>query len=141
MARPRKWRRVCCVPESNLFGPLDTPLMDDNPIIMTVDEYETIRLIDLEGLMQEECAEQMDVARTTVQRIYIEARQKIADALINGKMLKIEGGDYQLYNDNETAYRCGRCRHQGLGRGRGAGQGRGLGLGPGCRNNKINEEE
>lgn len=142
MARPRKWRKVCCIPESKVFGPLDTPIMEDEPIIMTIDEYETIRLIDHEKLMQEECAEQMDVARTTVQRIYIEARQKIADALVNGKMLKIEGGDYRLYNDNETAYRCGRCRRQalGLGTGRGFGQGRGLGLGPGCRNNSKKEE-
>lgn len=133
MARPRKWRKVCCIPESNLFGPLDALLIEDNLIIMTVEEYETIRLIDGEGLMQEECAERMDVARTTVQRIYIDARQKIADALVNGKILKIEGGDYQLYTENERIHRCGRCRKQGCGHGQR--------LGRGCRNMDLNEED
>ncbi len=48
MARPMKWRKVCCLPESNRFGPLDSPADVENHVIMTVDEYETIRLIDLE---------------------------------------------------------------------------------------------
>ena len=56
MARPIKWRKVCCLPESNKFGPLDSPAQAENHVIMTVDEYETIRLIDLEGFTQEECA-------------------------------------------------------------------------------------
>lgn len=93
-----------------MFGPLDMPFVVDNPVIMTVEEYETIRLIDLEGLTQEESAERMDVARTTVQRIYGEARQKIAEALVGGKVLKIEGGDYQLYDDSERIYGCRKCR-------------------------------
>jgi len=69
---------------------------DENIVRMTVDEYETIRLIDLEGFTQEECAKQMDVARTTVQGIYAEARKKIAESLVNGKVLLIEGGEYRL---------------------------------------------
>jgi Predicted DNA-binding proteins len=63
---------------------------------MTVDEYETIRLIDLEGLMQEACAKRMNVARTTIQAIYNEARKKIAEALVFGKILYIEGGEYKI---------------------------------------------
>lgn len=110
MARPRKWRKVCCLPDSNMFGPLDAENTDSKPIIMTVDEYETIRLIDLEGMMQEECADRMDVARTTVQRIYNDARKKIAEALVNGNVLRIEGGDYMLYDENEKIYGCRRCR-------------------------------
>lgn len=110
MARPRKWRKVCCLPESNMFGPLDTENTDSKPIIMTVDEYETIRLIDLEGMMQEECADRMNVARTTVQRIYNDARKKIAESLVNGNVLKIEGGDYMFYDENEKRHGCRRCR-------------------------------
>jgi len=75
-------------------------------IVMAVDEYETIRLIDLAGYTQEECAEQMGIARTTVQGIYNEARQKLADALVNGRTLLIEGGDIDLCQ-RETAG-CGR---------------------------------
>ena len=96
MPRPRKWRRVCCLPDSNRFGPLDSPLDTENTVNMTVDEYETIRLIDLDGFTQEECANQMNISRTTVQGIYYEARKKIAESLVNGKVLWIEGGEYQL---------------------------------------------
>lgn len=70
---------------------------------MSVEEYETIRLIDKEGLMQEECADRMDVARTTVQRIYISARKKLADAVVDGKVLKIEGGTFKLCSDDEVS--------------------------------------
>ncbi len=65
---------------------------------MTIDEYETIRLIDLEGKTQEECSEKMNIARTTVQGVYISARKKLADSLINGRPLKIKGGDYEVCN-------------------------------------------
>ncbi len=117
MSRPRKWRRVCCLPESNLFGPLDSPANTENIVIMKVDEYETIRLIDLEGYTQEECARQMDIARTTVQGIYNEARKKVAQTLVNRKVLMIEGGDYKLCDGLGEA--CGvvaRRRHR-FGRG------------------------
>ncbi|HBR29064.1 MAG TPA: hypothetical protein DD789_06435 [Firmicutes bacterium] len=96
MPRPRKWRKVCGLPENNRFGPLDAKADPANFVQMTVDEYETIRLIDLEGMTQEECARRMNVARTTVQGIYIEARKKVATSLVNGKVLLIEGGEYRL---------------------------------------------
>jgi uncharacterized protein len=107
LPRPLKWRKVCCLPQSNKFGPLDSDKKDDDYVKMTVDEYETIRLIDLEGFNQEECAKQMNIARTTVQGIYIEARKKLAESLVYGKVLLIEGGEYRL---------CG-----GLGKGCGRG--------------------
>jgi predicted DNA-binding protein (UPF0251 family) len=81
---------------------------------MTIDEYETIRLIDMEGMTQEECAEQMSVARTTVQRMYFEARKKIAESLVNGKVLKITGGDFRLCNGNGEGCQQAPChRHRG----------------------------
>ncbi len=95
MARPRKCRRVCGMPRNNRFAPVGEPAVEER-VIMAVDEYETIRLIDLGGYTQEECAEQMGIARTTVQGIYNEARRKLADTLVNGKMLYIEGGDVDL---------------------------------------------
>ncbi|NLJ90663.1 MAG: DUF134 domain-containing protein [Clostridiales bacterium] len=100
MARPTKRRKVCCIPDNNSFGPIAMRLGEDNKIIMTIDEYETIRLIDLEDLTQEECAEKMHIARTTVQGIYKQARQKLADSLVNGKMLTIEGGKYRLCDES-----------------------------------------
>ena len=112
MSRPRKWRSVCALPENSKFGPLGTCLDEEFIIHMTVDEYETIRLIDKEGLTQLECANQMNVARTTVQGIYDSARKKIADSLVEGKVLFIEGGDFLLC-DHSTPHRrqCGRgCR-------------------------------
>jgi predicted DNA-binding protein (UPF0251 family) len=123
MARPMKWRKVCCLPESNKFGPLDRGAHTQDNVSMTVDEYETIRLIDLEGFTQEECSKKMNVARTTVQGIYTEARRKIAESLVNGKVLLIEGGEYRLCNG--TGNDCGRgCHRQrrGMGRARQEGQ-------------------
>ncbi len=110
MPRPMKWRKVCCLPESNKFGPLDSVLDAQGHVNMTVDEYETIRLIDLEGFTQEECAKQMNIARTTVQGIYIEARRKLAESLVNGKVLIIEGGEYRLCDGLGNG--CGRGCHR-----------------------------
>ncbi len=109
MPRPRKCRKVCCLPKSNLFGPINRDYVEEKVIIMTIDEYEAIRLMDLEGMTQEECAKKMNVARTTIQRIYNEARLKIADTLVNGYLLKIEGGDYELSNECESLCKCKRC--------------------------------
>ncbi len=114
MARPRKWRKVCCLPESSRFGPLDAHAADT--ITMTVDEFESIRLMDVGGFTQEQCAAQMDISRTTVQGIYDSARKKLAQSLVNGKVLLIEGGEYRLCNgqgrgcggDGCRRHRCGR---------------------------------
>lgn len=102
MPRPRKWRNVCRMPGCSRFGPLD-PATDADVIIMSVDEFEAIRLIDLEGMTQEECSNQMNVARTTVQGIYNDARKKLADSLVNGKVLLIEGGEYRLCEGHEIS--------------------------------------
>jgi len=112
MPRPRKCRKVCCLPNNNLYGPLGNPNCSDKILLMSVEEYETIRLIDLLGMMQEECADRMNVARTTVQKIYNDARKKLAESIVNGTILKIEGGDYVLCNDSNNSCHCGRhCKH------------------------------
>jgi predicted DNA-binding protein (UPF0251 family) len=105
-----KWRKVCCLPDNKKFGPLDSSAKAKSPVNMTVDEYETIRLIDLEGFTQEECAQQMNIARSTVQGIYVEARRKLAESLVNGKVLLIEGGEYRLCEG--TGHGCGRGFHR-----------------------------
>jgi len=132
MPRPRKWRKVCSLPGSQRFGPLDGLVDGTTQIIMAVDEYETIRLIDIDGYTQEECAKQMNVARTTVQGIYNSARGKLADALVNGRMLLIEGGDYRLCDGLDESCGKGSCNQRRLRRGlagNGAGNGRGNGRG------------
>ena len=95
MPRPRKCRRVCSLPNIEGVAPIgETQTADD--IVMSVEEYEVIRLIDWKGLTQEECAAQMEIARTTVTGIYMTARRKLADVLVNGKRLRIDGGDFAL---------------------------------------------
>jgi len=95
MPRPRKFRRVCHFPQTLTFTPGES-VPDKPPVILTVDEYETIRLLDREGYSQEEASEFMKIARTTVQQIYASARKKLAVMLVEGLPLRIEGGDYAL---------------------------------------------
>ena len=109
MPRPRKCRKVCCLPKYNEFRPIGEQEAAD-AVILTVDEYETIRLVDNEGFSQKECGEYMRVARTTVQQIYTEARKKLADAIVNGRPLRIEGGDFRLCDGTEEQCGCGGCR-------------------------------
>ena len=108
MPRPCKRRRVCALPELPNFGPVGAgPVRQSVP--MTVDEFETIRLIDLEGLTQEACAGQMEVSRATVQAIYGSARQKLAQALVQGRELVIGGGDFVLCTGEGQGCGCGHC--------------------------------
>ena len=94
MARPVKRRYVCNTPEYASFSPDN--INRDDAVILSVDDYEVFRLLDYEQITQRECAFQMKVARTTVTDIYNQARQKLADALVNGKRLIIDGGSYDL---------------------------------------------
>ena len=97
MPRPIKCRKVCHFPQTLEFSPMNVNA-DLEPVILAVDEYEALRLIDKEGLSQEQCAAFMQIARTTVQRIYDTARKKLADCIVDGRPLKIEGGDFRLCN-------------------------------------------
>ncbi len=117
MARPRKRRKICCLPDSTHFGPLDSPVRGDDGVTMTVDEYETIRLIDLDGCTQEECASHMNVSRTTVQGIYNDARKKLARSLVEGRSLRIKGGEYRLCDGSGEGCRGSACRRRRRGAG------------------------
>ena len=98
--RRKKPREVFSLPQNMGFRPISDH--DGKPtVILTVDEYETIRLVDNEGISQEECGAYMNISRATVQRIYSAARRKIAQSLVEGLPLQIEGGDYQLKNTEE----------------------------------------
>ena len=100
MPRPKKCRPVCEFAQTLCSAP-ENPAETAQPVTLTVEEYETIRLIDKEGLSQEECGEIMQVARTTVQQIYASARKKLADVLVEGLPLRIGGGDYELCTGRE----------------------------------------
>ena len=111
MPRPRKCRKVCCLPDNDGFVPVRGG-EELTPIVLNVDEYESIRLIDREGFSQEQCGEYMRIASTTVQQIYAAARKKLADALVEGLPLRIEGGDFTLCSGNSAAYGCKNCYQQ-----------------------------
>ena len=96
MARPPLWRRVSFVPPISYFKPAGIPLVNLQEVRILIEEAEAIRLKDLEGLEQEEAAQKMSVSRTTFSRILDSARQKIADALLNGKAIRIEGGNFEM---------------------------------------------
>ena len=109
MPRPLKRRRICSLPQNRIFAPKGTTGEATKIITMTLDEYESIRLIDLEGMSQEACAESMGVARTTAQAIYNSARVKLAECLINGHELRIEGGEYILCQGEKLGCKCNHC--------------------------------
>ena len=113
MPRPVKCRKVCHFPNVLEFFPTGD-YEKKTPIVLTVDEYETIRLLDKKGYSQEQCAESMQIARTTVQRIYEIARKKIADALIDGHPLRIEGGDFRICDGQGSNCNLGGCYKQEL---------------------------
>ncbi len=103
MARPCRCRRICAEPAYDRFAPVGIP---GGPAVgLTLDEYEALRLIDLEKCTHEMCAARMDVSRTTVTEIYESAREKVAESIVCGRPLVIAGGRYRLCG-GEAA--CGR---------------------------------
>lgn len=121
MPRPKKCRKICGIPESCRFGPVSQEegpgagageLSGKDAVEMTLDEYETIRLIDLLDYTQEECAVQMGVARTTVQSVYNEARKKLALVLTEGKYLSIKGGNYVVCSRSGSCPGRKKCCHR-----------------------------
>jgi predicted DNA-binding protein (UPF0251 family) len=94
MPRKSKCRRVEFLPEITYFKPAGIPLRFLEEVKLSLEETEAIRLRDIEGLEQEQAAERMHISRPTFQRVLSTARKKIADALLNGKAIRIGGGNY-----------------------------------------------
>jgi len=101
--RPYCCRRIAGEPAASIFKPIGIPMRTLEEVVMTLDEFEAIRLADLDGLYQEAAAAQMAVSRPTFSRIIAAAHRKVADALVHGKALRIEGGPVQV-----AGHRC--CR-------------------------------
>jgi uncharacterized protein len=112
MTRPKCYRNVCGIPDKNYFKPRGIPTVDLEEVVLSLDEFEAIRLADLEQLYQEEAAVRMNVSRQTFGRIINEAHKKIADVLINAKALKIEGGNVTL----EETRPCGQVKRRRAGK-------------------------
>ncbi len=108
MSRPKQHRKVFAPPMMQGYKPFGIPRTELETVILQFDEYETIRLLDYEGLLQEQAAERMNISRPTLTRIYNQARKTIAKAFVEGKMILIEGGKVQF--DDEW-HKCDRC-HQ-----------------------------
>ncbi len=110
MVRPCKMRMVGIDPSVVYFKPRGIPLKDLEEVVLAKDELEAMRLADLEGLYHETVAERMGVSRQTVGRLLEFARKKVVDAIVNGKAIKIEGGNVAIGQDLPVAMpRRGRC--------------------------------
>lgn len=116
MPRPRIRRRIKFMPGVTYFKPAGVPMANLSEIILSIEEYEAVRLVDLENVSQSKAGKQMKISQPTLSRLLQSARKKLSDAIINGKAIKIQGGNYKMV--------------QGTGRGLGQGRGRGFGLGP-----------
>jgi hypothetical protein len=113
MPRPRLHRRIYFQPNATYFKPAGIPLANLEESILTFDEIEVIRLIDYEGIEQKKASTQMKISQPTLSRLLLSARKKIAESIINGKAIRIQGGNFKM----------------AIPRGSGLGQGRGQGFG------------
>jgi len=109
MSRPVKLRYVAQLPSTALFRPVGVPANVVPPVCLSLEEAESIRLKDLEGLEQEECARSMQISRPTFHRVLESGRRKLADALVNGKAIQIEGGNFGLA---QRRFRCNNDGHE-----------------------------
>jgi len=107
MSRPKYCRHIAGVPDNRYFKPKGIPSSLLDEVVLTLDEYEAIRLADLHGLYQEQAARRMRISRQTFGRIIVSAHRKIADVLIHGKALKIEGGEVSV--DQSNPMTCRNC--------------------------------
>jgi uncharacterized protein len=109
MPRPCKCRYVGFPPDFVAFKPVGIPSYELVEIVMTIDEIEAVRLADFEGLYQEQAAKKMKISRQTFGNIIGSARRKIADFLLNGKILRIEGGTLKM---EERKFKCSDCQNE-----------------------------
>jgi len=126
MPRPRRLRRIFFQPDITYFKPAGVPMIHLKEAILSFDELEAIRLIDSQTLDQTKAAKQMKISQSTLSRLLKEGRKKLADAIIEGKAIKIQGGDFKMVQPISAG--------RGMGRGRGFGGGGRMGgfaAGPG----------
>lgn len=108
MPRSQKCRRISFLPGFLSFKPAGVPVRELEEVSLALDELEAVRLADLEGLYQEEAAARMNVSRQTFANILASGRRKIAEAIVAGKALRIEGGNIEM---KDESFVCRRCRH------------------------------
>jgi len=113
MGRPHKKRVVAYQPGISYFKPRGIPMLDLEEIVLKIDELEAIRLADLEGLSHHDAGQEMGVSRATFGRIIEKARKVVADAMINGKAINVEGGNYKI-STVERLFMCEKCKHEWL---------------------------
>jgi len=104
MPRPQKNRRVEFLPDVTYFKPAGIPLRELQEVRLSIEEAEAIRLKDVEWLEQEQCAQKMNISRPTFQRVLNSARRKIADGLLSGKAIRIEGGNFEMARQRFRCY-------------------------------------
>ncbi len=109
MPRPHKMRTVNGYPTATIFKPAGIPKFQLEEVVLTLDEFEALRLADYHGLYQDDAAASMNVSRQTLGNILVEAHRKVADCLVNGKALRIEGGPVDI---SERIFECGACAHR-----------------------------
>ncbi|MCK4591831.1 DUF134 domain-containing protein [Candidatus Parcubacteria bacterium] len=112
MTRPRIIRCVNFKPEVTYFKPQGIPLSSLEEIKLTIDELEAIRLKNYKGLEQTKCAEKMKISQSTFQRILTLANKKIADALINGRAIKIESDFIKMNEEKMRKFKCEECKYE-----------------------------
>ncbi len=127
MPRPRLCRRVWFQPNITYFKPAGIRMINLEESVLTVDEFEAVRLKDFLGLEQEQAAKKMNISQPTFHRLVLSVRKKIADAIVNGKAIRIRGGNFKMVQQRGMGRGIGGGR--GFGAGRGMGQGAGMGIG------------
>lgn len=141
MPRPIIYRRIFFDPTITYFKPAGVMLKNLSENILTKDELETIRLVDLEEISQSKAAKKMKISQPTLSRILASARKKLADSLINGKAIRIKGGFYKMVSSQRKGLGMGRGMRAGVGQGgRGRMGGFAAGPGGGCKCSKCGTE-
>lgn len=112
MPRPQEKRQISFLPGCNCFKPAGKPMNRKSAIILSLDEMESLRLADKEGLLQEEAADRMGVSRPTFTRIVGNARQKVATAIWDAKALMIEGGNVEVVGQEGRRFCCHSCDNE-----------------------------
>lgn len=116
--RPRRFRKVGFFPNFNLFKPAGRRAAELEEVSVTVDEFETVRLKDFLGMEQKKACAKMDISQPTFHRLLLDARKKISEALVEGKAIRIEGGNFNLVKEtikessHEKRCRCMACNKE-----------------------------